>query len=359
MINLSFYFNLLFDLLSLNVSNTKILHAFSTGNDSNILLQYLLHSRYQFSNNLYLSYKNHSLQPANLYTEYHLFKIAILYNLPYNSSLFLEDRQTSEFKYKQYRYDLLLRESLFTGFSTIITSHTQTDYLESKFIEFATSGTFKTLPHVNKKINYNRLLSDWPIPVFKSPYENKNYFFKYKHSATIFLRKNMVILQRPFSYIPRNIICKISTEYRLPVQADFTNFNNYYLHNICRHQLLPLFRSKFGVSFDKTLYKASYIKLFDRIKIKHVANFPIKTKDNFSYFYYDAKNLFINLNVILQLDEQDWELYLVTLNEFYNLNCLRSDFKLLFSKAFQNKNYILRITYPQLLVWNNYLVVRF
>jgi len=362
-------------------SNTKIIHAFSCGQDSTFLLLLLMHKLRQDANYYIASYKSHDTQPLNLYLEFHFFKLFVVLKTRILNGIIIFIN-ASELKLKEYRYDLLIRELHYYKYESLYLSHSHNDLIESKFVEFIQKSIFSSYPKANFRINSNILLKKWPIAKKKNQNkylpQKKLHFYYYKKSYnspkqnklknvekdldnSISLKNYKLCIYRPLSTLPRSQILNANEEMKLPNQNDKTNFCINYLHNFCRHQIVPLFRFKFGNNFEKSFFQ-NFSHMSDSSHKKRLFEYSsdIKEIQNINRFRSNkCETILINCQQYRFHEQDRFFAFLLYLNFFYKINLSYKELFFIQNNMTCDSILLIRIRFPQVLLIANYLIVRF
>ena len=64
--------------------------------------------------------------------------------------------------------------------------------------------------------------------------------------------KSIFTISRPLKNLSRFQIVFVNKVLRLPNQNDHTNFLISYLHNCCRHEIIPILKNRLGSNLEKT-----------------------------------------------------------------------------------------------------------
>jgi len=348
--------------------------SFSGGQDSIFLFFLLLHLQKQQNIVQRLAYKNHNLQPSNFYLEFHIIKLSFLFGINTLISTYVFSKN-SELEFKYYRYDLLFRQSLYYENKKkdkhILISHSQTDLIESKFLEFFQKNLFSFCIDQKQNLTINPILHEWPtgknrkIDHYKK-YIKKPIIFVKNTKQSLYLKKNLLkkanyfIIERPIWLIPRDTILQIIQNNQLPVQNDETNFCYTYLHNRCRHQIIPFFRFLFGKDFDQKIYQT--LALDNKVYLKEEKLYKVNAQPKniikIKYFY-NFRYLILNIH-LLQYKNNDEIMKL-----FFFLNCLTKisfsikEFLFILKNSKKDNICLLKLTFPQILLVNQFIIIRF
>lgn len=359
--------------ISLNSSQKNYLVSFSGGQDSIFLFFSLLHLQKQQNFTYQLAYKNHTFQPNNFYFEFHIFKLSFLFGINTLISTYLFSKN-SEFEFKSYRYDLLFRQSLYYQTKVrkqeILISHSQTDLIESKFVEFFQKNIFSFFIDPKKDLLINPLLEEWPIgqkrKINDHTITNKKKIFVKKNNRKIFQKnnliqkKNFVTIERPIWLIPRILIFQFIQNHQLPVQNDETNFCYTYLHNKCRHQIIPFFRFIFGKDFDQKIYQTFVFekKLYLKEEILNKFNNKEKNILKIKYFY-NFRYLILNIHFIQYESNNEIIKLFFFINFLIKIPFSIKEFFFIINNIENNNICLLKATFPQVLLVNKFLIIRF
>lgn len=375
--------NLITNIFFLKARNKNFLISFSGGQDSIFLLFSLLYIKKQQKFSFILAYKNHIFQPGNLYFEFHVFKLSYILKTPCLLSLYCFEKY-SELDFKYYRYDMLFRQHLYYQVSSlfkmneIVISHSQTDLIESKFVEFLQKNILSVFIQNKKKPILNPLLKEWPQFLEKKNQnsqiqfqnriknnpskKNKNFYIFYKFltwktNSFSSVKKNNynILIQRPICFFPRQNILKIVQLYYLPVQNDETNFCSSYIHNTCRHQLIPIFRLLFGMYFEQHLFQLLNFQ-FNLLLQEKDGNLnlqkTIQILQNNNY-------LIFNIRLLKYQSLKELVTILFFINFFTKSQFSIKDFLFILKNDFNEQIFLLKLSFPQIILINNFFIIRF
>lgn len=337
----------------------KIIHSFSGGQDSIFLWFLLAHNLKQCNNQYIASYQNHDSQSINIYVEFHFFKLFLLFRLGALNGLMLIDNK-SELSFKEYRYDLLIREINYYEFNTVYLSHSHSDLIESKLVEFLNKGICSPFLKSTVSMETNNLFQFWPIAKKKENHSDQKLRFNYPTKFSNPSKKNhrfsgIFRIERPLGSFPRTKILKAQTTIKLPTQNDQTNFDLNYLHNVCRHQILPLFRSHFGNAFEKNFYQ-KFVDSKDRTQTEKNKTYNKKLN---KFFSNRIETIIIDFNEWNNLNEDEISLLLISATFLYKLKISQKEFILIQKNVGYSHICVIRVRYPQILLVSKYLVIRF
>lgn len=372
------FFSPILQLISNNIFNNNTqkdyLVSFSGGQDSIFVFFLLLHLQKQQNCVQQLAYKNHNFQPNNFYFEFHVLKLSFLFGIKILISTYLFSKN-SELEFKFYRYDLLFRQSLYYQTklrdTEILISHSQTDLIESKFVEFFQKNIFSFFIDKNKYLTINILLEEWPIGQKRKNTnwnvdEKAKLIFLKKINRKFFQKKRLiekkkfVRIERPIWLIPRMIILEFIQNHQLPVQNDETNFLNIYLHNKCRHQIIPLFRFVFGKDFDQKIYQTLVFEkqIFCKNEMLNKFNRQEKNIIKIKYFY-NFRCLIFNLYTIQYECNKEIIKLFFFINFLVKMPFSIKEFFFIINNKEKDTIYLLKVTFPQVLLVNNFMIIRF
>lgn len=375
--NLNFFSSVL-QLISTNLFNNSsqkdYLVSFSGGQDSIFLFFLLLHLQKQQNFVFQVAYKNHHFQPNNFYFEFHIFKLSFLFGIQNLISTYLFSKN-SELEFKFYRYDLLFRQSLYYQTKIrekqILVSHSQTDLIESKLVEFFQKNIFSFFIDKKQAITINPLLEEWPIGGKRKSNDSKirkkkRTIFLKTNTKKIYQKKNVlekkhfVMIERPIWLIPRIAIFQFIQNHQLPVQNDETNFCTTYLHNKCRHQIIPFFRFVFGKDFDQKIYQTSAFdkKLYLKEEILNKFNKQQKNLVKIQYFY-NFRYLILNMHSVQYESNNEVMKLFFLINFLTNMPFSIKEFFFILKNMKRDSICLLKVTFPQVLLVNKFIIIRF
>lgn len=330
------------------VTQSGIINAFSGGQDSSFLLVCLFHKIKQREVVIIHSYQNHLNQTMNIYAETQNWKLLRNCSVSFLSSLFCSRKRT-EVAFSDFRSDILIRQLTFFKYFYILTSHSQSDVLESLFVDFLHKTILAANSCKKEQLKYNKILYDWPSIESNFIQKPNSGLIKKSQKWPITIKKNRnqksSFLLRPLFLCSRDIIKHFLMEEKIPKQNDYTNFNRTYLHNYCRHELIPLLKLKLGRDFSRNFF-------FGFSKSE-------RTAANVNLFLnqkYRKTERFICLEITEPLKKRQILNILTRLNPFFLFDTekyLLEDLKL--------KKYLVIqiIKYPQILITRNFLIIRF
>ena len=398
-----FYFKLFRENESIRPAELKkkVLQGFSGGQDSMFLLISNLHTLKQQNFFMFLTFISHNSQPLNIYLEYHCNKLFTQLSLPTCTGIIFISK-IAEVKLREFRYDLLIRQLHYYQCTNISLSHSQTDLIESKFIEFIQKSFFFFSVKRVRELKKNKSIEYWPIKKNKKVQKTKNLqqyvifrycrrnlwtsskylkFFQVKSFhyqcknksfffTFFFINKNKklnllsttqlkIFVYRPVSSFQRIQILNINKFFQFPNQNDPTNFSISLVHNWCRHLVLPLFRLTFGTNFDKNLYN----------QFSSIVNSPFQgfyfsnIIENLGFLnrtiYKSGDTLLINLKILTNQEAEYWDLFFFNLNSIYKINLSKKELKYFHTILKQQILFLIRVRFPQILIINDYLIIRY
>nr|AIT94202.1 hypothetical chloroplast RF62 [Marsupiomonas sp. NIES 1824] len=354
----------------------KLIHSFSGGQDSLFLFLLLLHTRRQYQQDLIFCHQNHEIQSSNFYFEFHCFQIFVHFSIPSIIGVFVCSK-SSEQKLKEFRYDLLLRGIVYYKFQNIYLSHSQTDLVESKFCEFFQKSLISMFEQTKQRISMNSYLFIWPISkkrkLQKKWMDRKNFFLCRSLMKESLVNEKQrkrripegVFFVRPISSIPRFMITEINSRIHFPRQNDPTNFLTSHIHNNCRHQIIPLFRYLGGNTFDKNFYFRFHFKKTEKIEpsIVHHTYLGNHDRKKDHRFWISKRSYWEQLYILnlkkFRLQRMDsFFQTLLMLSSLYHISLSEREFSLISSLSHQDQVYLLRVRYPQVLVLEDFLILR-
>lgn len=364
----------------------KLLFPFSSGQDSFFCNLHLIKQKKIFVIGVY---QIHEVQSSNFYIEYHSFKNFYHFSTPILINLFLMSNK-SEAKLKELRYDLFFREMVFYNLNGLIISHSQTDLIETKLLEFSQKSSITFFEKKAFSIQLNYLLLNWPKKIFLKDFVNHDYvstidkpkmerfFLRMKKNSIIeqvnfflftkkekkkflqfdnFLFKKKSLFSnsifkvyRPLTILPRVRIFLIQKKLKLPVQNDHSNFCLKYAHNSIRHKYLPLWKLIIGNDFEKSFFN-SFFKEMEAFSLPF---------DFFSILIYSYNGIIIfHRKRIFQKSEYSSKLITQQINYIARIHFSDKEFSILKNNVFRNRVLFLRIRFPQILIFNEFFIFRF
>lgn len=275
--------------------NRSYLITISGGQDSIfiILLFYIL--KKQWNIEFHLLSCNHLWRKEACYVFFHLSKVSFSFKLNFYYILKI-NKTISEEIARNWRLKSYFRTILFSNCITIITGHTESDFIETFLLNiFRGSGlggisSLKIKKHfkIFKKNDFR--ISNKQFSKFKKLKKKQNlqsffiqnkFFQKQKpgkgyEKISTTNRKNFHLLEkklffllkikttgfsinRPLLTKSRFSIQQICTNWKLPLFPDITNKENFYHRNRLRQQLLPILRFFFNPKIDFILLRYSKV----------------------------------------------------------------------------------------------------
>lgn len=326
--------------------NAGIINSFSGGQDSSFLFFCLLHQIQQREVFLIHSYQNHMNQTLNFFTEIHNWKLLRNCSSAFISNIFCTGNCT-EITFSDFRSDCLIRQIVFFKYSYLFISHSQTDFFESLLVNFFHKSVLDGNSVKQDRLLINKTIYYWPrllenrILRQSLLKKTRNWQIYSKKKIT---RKDLFVI-RPLVSLSRFSIQKILIEQKFPKQNDYTNFNRTYLHNYCRHELIPLLKLKVGRDFTKNLF-------FNYSKPELSKN---QLQDILNQTYSLTKNF-----ICIEVSKPEKRTQILKLiGNLYSF-CLFKDEQLLFGDVKVKDSLVIQIVqYPQVLINKNFLMIRF
>ena len=154
--------------------NQLILIAISGGQDSACLLLIILQLKKQFELQIGLIYCNHLWKTANLSQLIHILKFSYILSQPLYFSTYFT-KVFNETKSRNRRYKVLARVAEFYSYSTILTGHTKTDYLETVLLNLFRGSSSEGMVSLSIKRHCQNTTIQNLFLNHKSLYEISNY----------------------------------------------------------------------------------------------------------------------------------------------------------------------------------------
>ena len=316
----------------------------SGGQDSAVMLCLLIHHIRHYQLTACISHINHICQIENTYWELQSYKISRVYILPIISSLFFVSTQ-SELRASDLRYDLWIRQCFYYRAQSLNLAHSQSDFLEQRFVNFLRHQNVESRCNKNDEIKTNDLVASWPKinrQVLLSCKKRKVYYIPKRQWIKISSSTRTLKINRPLFQMTRKQIQEMLNSSLVPYQIDFTNYNYTTLHNFCRHQLIPLTRLHVQKDFSA---KPFFLK-------KDILATQIS-----------------NASIVITKTRKSLVLYFVTRTQFcvlasklqplYGIGLIRKDVGIWQEAIFKNDLTVVQVTYPQIVVGQQFMILRF
>ena len=157
---------------------------------------------------------------------------------------------------RKWRYKKVLKLANYYNYNYIVTGHTETDNIETFFLNLFRGSSFTNLQLIKK---YSKL-------------------------------KTNKILIRPLLRFSRTELFLFSKNFALPLFKDETNKRKYFLRNRIRNQLLPYLKIFFNLDFDKKFYQ-NFIsfesdKKYLKFKNEVLLHYLLFCRKNIVFCYY-------------------------------------------------------------------------
>lgn len=319
---------------------TRLLCAFSGGQDSTFLFFCFLHYQTQFDIDFETTYCHHFLQLKNFFCFWQMIRLNFLFNIPISFLFTLQNLQ-NENQGRIWRKNSFERIFALQECSKLLLGHTASDKIETSIAKLnrGTSSTglisltlsrkheifsifvffpvhfFTTQTKQQKKINiflYKKELFQnfhffWPIR--KKVLENNsieklrfnnfnliklcfifliklnqkkvqkkfNHYFDLFYSLYSFQKKFSFLIIRPILYLHRNDVTKICKIYKLPLISDSTNDLTEVSRNQIRHHLMPFYRYFFSSKIDFFSYRYLDILMLEQKYIESLLEKILET----------------------------------------------------------------------------------
>lgn len=245
----------------------------SGGQDSTVLLLLISVLQNQYKYNLFNIYCNHLWQRSSIQLMIHLSRIHFIHE---SNSIIITPlfKLINENLSRNWRYNTLARLACFSSFEYTLVAHTNTDQIESFFLNICRgSGPIglttlkaeqinffsKFIGFTDKKISFSYIIFNVKI-IFVN-----QYYLKFKLIWSF--------IWRPLVVFNRFEIQKLYKVLTLPIWTDKTNFNLNYRRNRIRFELLPYLRFYFNSKVDVAILRCienitSESKFFKKITQK-------------------------------------------------------------------------------------------
>nr|YP_010904217.1 lysidine synthase [Catenella fusiformis]WCH57468.1 lysidine synthase [Catenella fusiformis] len=143
----------------------------------------------------------------------------------------------SEIQARQLRYKILIKHAILNKYSTIMTAHTETDKIETFWLQIFKGTSLDGITSLNKKR---------------------------KSSSKI-------CIYRPLLNFTRSEICWFCRKFYLPIWSDITNYQHTTHRNRLRNELIPYINRYFSRNIEKKLIKFIATSSLDNEYIKQNA----------------------------------------------------------------------------------------
>lgn len=307
MTNIFVYFSKQFRIHFLLPSNKTLILSNSGGQDSTVLFLFFLIIKNQYHLNLLNIYCNHLWQIESIQLIIHLTRlhfanhVSLIVISPFSSLL-------SENSSRNWRYTALNRLSCFSSSEYLIVGHTNTDQIESLFLNLCRgTGFFGLTTLKNERINYFRkficftekksffsqhnILSHTQMNAANQAFGlHCNASQKLDYNNTVQFNQFWSLIWRPLFIFNRFELYRLYTSLDLPIWTDKTNFQLKYRRNRIRFELLPYLRFYLNQNVDLALSR--FIQNIDSEGI-FLQKLTLKTFKS-SYFLGKKKQLIIH-----------------------------------------------------------------
>ena len=157
---------------------------------------------------------------------------------------------------RKWRYKKVLKLANYYNYNYIVTGHTETDNLETFFLNLFRGSNFTNLQLIKK---YSKLKTD-------------------------------KLLIRPLLQFSRTELFLFSKTFALPIFKDETNKRKYFLRNRIRNQLFPYLKIFFNLNFDKKFYQNfisfEHDKKYLKFKNEVLLHYLLFCRKNIVFCYY-------------------------------------------------------------------------
>nr|YP_009313652.1 tRNA Ile-lysidine synthetase [Helminthocladia australis]SCW21906.1 tRNA Ile-lysidine synthetase [Helminthocladia australis] len=201
-------------------TNTSILLAISSGQDSLCLLRLILDLQKNSAFRFGIIHIDHQCRSDSTYNATHL--VNIIKHLNVQSYIYqLNPKKYSEHALRELRYEIFMTTALNNCYDTIATAHTLSDQTETCLFNMIKGGGLDIVNSLTWKRNlYNRLQ-----------------------------------LIRPILNFDRSEITWLCRYYSLPVWFDYTNIYYTYNRNRIRHEIIPYLKEYYQIDIERSLGK--------------------------------------------------------------------------------------------------------
>jgi len=193
------------------------------------------------------------------------FKKSVFYNLSMPTYLHFNDLYSIWPKktfYKTKKIKLNLSKFFFSKIKKSTTNSFQSrliekDLIRTSFKKNVFRGNFVQIILWKNKISFSQPILD-PSKVIKKSIVSKkrlqttNSVLLNSSSRPSIRGKSIFTISRPLKNLSRFQIVFVNKVLRLPNQNDHTNFLISYLHNCCRHEIIPILKNRLGSNLEKT-----------------------------------------------------------------------------------------------------------
>ena len=296
-------------------SRETLLLTHSGGQDSTLLGIWLLLLQNQYNYYLLTVYCNHLWQISSISVLIHLKRLNFAHQTTFISPSTFKTCLT-ENQARQWRYSILTRLACFTSYKYSIVGHTQTDQIESFFLNlYRGTSPIGSITLKKERMNF---FNKFICFTDKKCFINENYKVSFKNNNKSNL--SLTIIWRPLLYLNRFEIYHLLQILNLPLWTDQTNFKVKYRRNRIRYQLLPYLRFYFNPNLDLALtryintliYTTNHLKKISRQIYKKKAFFKLGNSSRF--YYYSEFKSYPDLYKKIILHETLKELNLVQIN---------------------------------------------
>lgn len=292
-------------------TSSKYLCCVSGGQDSTFLFFLLLHVKAKWGLKLHIIHCHHLWQLSNFFSFKQAYKLTYFFKTSL-SVIIAEKLFINELHARNWRKDCYNRISNLEGSNQLLLGHTASDLLETAFLNLARGASpqglcglqniklllipyyinifsfifygfleklllkkkklnkcYKSFKFYEKKSflkkqNKKLILPSYIIGTNILKYKNfyfpkKIYYtyifcFYYSYNLTKYIRI-INFLVRPLLEFHRNDLIKLAQFYNIPIIADFSNINLFFLRNKVRHKIFRKLRSFVNLSFDYKFYQ--------------------------------------------------------------------------------------------------------
>lgn len=336
-------------------SNKTLILSNSGGQDSTVLFLFFLIIKNQYHLNLLNIYCNHLWQIESIQLITHLTRlhfanhVSLIVISPFSSLL-------SENSSRNWRYTALNRLSCFSSSEYLIVGHTNTDQIESLFLNLCRgTGFFGLTTLKNERINdfckyicfteKKSFFSQTNISINTEMNAGKKIQFHCNTNQKLDLNYKVnfnqfwSLIWRPLCIFNRFELYRLYTLLNLPIWTDKTNFQLKYRRNRIRFELLPYLRFYLNPNVDLALSR--FIQNIDSEGI-FLQKLILKTFKNsyflgkkkqliihnqsqfFKYPYHIQKHIILNSLLELKLHQIDYKLVQTLIKYIYVLKDKRS-----------------------------------
>lgn len=259
-----------------NYSITSTLISISGGQDSLCLVNLIkdFNEKYHLLSKLSYIYIDHQWKQDSKSQVNHLINTIKKYNkkiIVYQ----IKEIATSEIQARQLRYKVLIKYAMLNKYSSIITAHTETDKIETFWLQIFKGTSLNGITSLRQKRKINR----------------------------------QIYIYRPLLNFTRSEIHWFCRKFYLPIWSDITNYQYAIRRNRLRNELIPYINKYFSKSIER--------KLIDFILISNLDNEYIK-QNAIKLYLSSRHNTSIALNFSL-LKKQHIALQIRTLQIFFSI----------------------------------------